>query len=170
MDTSYEDNLALCRDYRGNISAGLNEVRRFFLPAVTGSKAGINLVNVERALNLFMAGLLGLTVDREIFRGAVLPGKDSCAVSVNRLDLGHDETIPTVFALFECRDTDRDRVMDLTSALAARFPVEGMSVTVADGTVVTARRIDVISAEVATGQADNGRIKTFGFISFKVQL
>ena len=169
MGTTYEDNLTLCRDYRGNVSADLNEVRRSFLPAVPGV-AGINLVNVERALNQFMAGLLGLTVDREIFRGAVMPGKDGCAVSLSRLDLGHDEALPTVFALFECRDADRDRVMDLTSALAARFPVEGMSVTVTDGTVVTARRIDVISAEVATGQADNGRIKTFGFISFKVQL
>lgn len=174
MGTTYEDNLSLCRDYRSNVRQSFEGVKTFFLAggatATLPAAVEVSVVNVERALNQFIAGMLGLTIDTEIFRGAIIPGKDGCAVSVNRLDLGRADAIPTVFALFECRDVDRDRVMNLTSALAARFPVQGMSVTVADGSTVTARRIDVISAVVDTAQADNGRIKTFGFVSFKVQL
>lgn len=48
--------------------------------------------------------------------------------------------------------------MTLTANLTRQFPVCGMSVTVADGSIVTARLIQVVSADVQTGQADSGKI------------
>jgi|GEM_PF-7061519 len=179
---SFEDNLAACRAYRENVRNSRENLRTFYLatnsetppaaaaPVKTAASSGANIVNIERALTQYFAGLLGLTVDQDIFRGAVLPGKDGCAVRLNHLDMSSDEAIPAVLAQFECRSVNRDTVMERTSALAAKFPVYGINITVADGSTITARRISVISADISTNRADNGRIKTFGFISFKVQL
>ena len=176
MSTTFQDNLAACLNYRQKINEGMEALQSFFQE--TAIAAGqpvptpltIDIVNVERALTKFAAEKIGLVIDKEIFRGAVPPGLDGCCVCVNHLDLGADETIPTVFAQFFCRYADRNRAMTLTANLTRQFPVCGMSVTVADGSVVTTRLIQVLNAEIQSGQADNGKLKTFGLISFKVQL
>lgn len=178
MGETFEDNMALCMTMREKTREGLEALQNFFqedAAANGGTISAINfatvdMVNVERALTKFVAEKLGLIVDKEIFRGAVPPGLDGCSVCINHLDLSSDEAIPAVFAQFVCRDADRNRVMTLTSELAKQFPICGMSVTVPDGSNVTARLIQAVSAEIQVGQADSGKIKHFGFILLKVQL
>jgi hypothetical protein len=174
MDTTFEDNLALCRSYRQKIEEGQESLQSFFLENSDDNtnvdSLAVDIVNLERALTVFMAEKTGLEIDRQIFRGSLPPGRNGCSIGVSRLDLGLDENIPTVFVQFVCRDTDRNEAVRITSNLCRQFPVSGMSVTLGDGAIVNARLISVIRADIQTGQADDGRLKTFGYISFKVQL
>lgn len=175
MGETFEDNLSLCQNYRQRVKDGLDSLSTFFLNNSGDSEENVttlslDIVNLERALTKFMAEKTGLEVDREIFRGSIPHGLDACSVCVNHLELGLDEEIPAVFAQFICRNTVRNDAIAITSNLCRQFPLSGMNVTLDDGTIVKARLVRVVSADIQSGQADNGRLKTFGLISFKVQL
>jgi hypothetical protein len=155
---SHRNNLAAAQAYRDQLKDS------------SSTATAIDIVNVERALTQYVAGKLGLTVDHDIFRGAIIPNRDGCAVSVRSLSLGIDEEIPSVMAFFECRDIDRDRVLSLSSILASQFPVYGMKTSLKNGVTVVARKIEVVKIDIHRNVADQGRLKNCSFISFKIQL
>lgn|GEM_PF-1695021 len=137
---------------------------------ITMSNATIDPAQIERALTKYIAEQLALTVDKDIFRGGIMPGKDGCGVYL----LGEDLTAVMGLRHFRAevsfRHEDRDVVMKAMTELAAILPVYGVTIDDVKGQNITLAAILKQSQTYMQPVADNGRIKQQGKVSLHIAI
>lgn len=90
----------------------------------------MNIVNLERALTAYLAGIAGLTVDTTCFRG-LMPGDKINAIGV-KIDAGTRGNTPTAFpisAQMLGRYISRDEALTLADRIDQALPVYGATIT-----------------------------------------
>ena len=123
---------------------------------------------LERAITNYIAGLLNLTVDTDIFRGGLPTNIDGCAVEL-RGEKIHNSIMGSKFHIkFTCIEQARDRVMKRIHTLANCFPVYGENLVLDGGDNVSSKVILKKSAEYNRTLSDDGKIKTLGELSLLV--
>jgi hypothetical protein len=124
----------------------------------------INIADAERALTQFVATTLNLTVDEDIFRGALPVGRDGYEIAVIK-EVLENEPSKTVFYVELCGiHKNRDYVMQHISDFAKHLPLYGIEVNSIKFAAILKDELDFITF------ADNGKIKTKAMLSFEAHI
>jgi len=130
---------------------------------ITMSNTTIDPAQIERALTKYIAEKLDLTVDKDIFRGGIFPGKDGFGVAINHEKMEHAVGFRTLTVCVECRNRDRDHVFRNLYKLAGILPVYGVAIEVNGETIVIqSLQKDDLSLHLSP---DGGALKTIGLLS-----
>jgi hypothetical protein len=115
----------------------------------------------ERAMTIYIAAKLNMTVDTDIFRGGVPVNIDGCGIELVGNKIENNIVSQNYLIRFSCLDISRDKVMKTINALADQFPIYGETIII-DGENTECKAILKNSSEYAQEISNNGKIKTRG--------
>ncbi len=142
----------------------VSETQRLTLPVYPE----INPAQVERALTQYIAGKLGLTVDKDIFRGGLPLGVDGVGVEMTEEELSNTPGVRTVRAQVSCRNINRDWVFQVIFTLTNVFPAFGEIVSINNECIrfntITKNRVDFRTT------AESGQIKHIGDLNLLLKI
>jgi len=134
--------------------------------AMTIADYDINLV--EKAFIAAVADLEGMTVDKDIFPGAVPPRCEGAAVWVTGEKVDNNPHRPEFYVEYAFKHTDRRTVMSKVFSLAKKLPVWGLQGAVGEETVKFAM---VLKNHLEISRiSDDGQIKYLGVLEMSVTI
>jgi len=132
---------------------------------ITMSNTLLDPAQIERALTQYIAEKLGLTVDKDIFRGGIIPGQNGCGVYLLGENLLNPASMRHFDAEVSFRHEDRDVVMNAMTDLAAVLPKYGVTINDVTGGGVIFSAIIKKSQTYMHPVADGGQLKQQGIVS-----
>ena len=124
----------------------------------------INIADVERALTQFVADKLNLTVDEDIFRGALPVGRDGFELAINGERLKNEPSKTILNIWLRGIHKNRDFVIQNLSDFARYLPSYGEKVNEITFSALFKEKLNFLTF------ADDGKIKTEGLLTFKAYI
>ena len=130
----------------------------------------ISPISLERALNAYIADKIDLIVDTNIFRGNLPTGVDGSAVIMHKREAVEYGMSQSYEFIFISRDKSRDVVMNIIHKLRDSLPIYGDELALDDGNNITIKALVSGDEDLIDYEADNGKIKTRGFITLSLTI
>ncbi|MCP3967472.1 MAG: hypothetical protein GY750_07115 [Lentisphaerae bacterium] len=125
------------------------------------------MIQLERALTHYIADKLNLEVDKEIFRGGLPVGTDSCSVMLLESRTTNELGCQRFMVKFYCSYPERDLIMSTVNSLVCNFPAYGIALAMGSSNLKL-KSITKGMSGLGKDFADDGQLKSFGEIFLTV--
>ncbi len=128
----------------------------------TLQRDSISPISFERAMTVYIANKLNMTVDTDIFRGGIPVNMNGCGVTIIGKTAQNDLSCSHYQLRISYIDNSRDKTIKMIHDLEVNFPAYGENVSLDGGESLTLKAIindDLMFSDEIT---DQGKIKLLG--------